>query len=248
MRKIIGVAAILVGGLITINGAPRITANRPCIQAAQLDLAPYYVAFLRRGPQWTPQVTPETTRIQAEHLANIKKLAEAGALVAAGPFLDDGELRGIFIFKVDSLDQAKSLTQSDPAVKAGRLALEIRRWLGPKGIGERYAAEKKKNPEAPDQMGTYQLALFKKSPKAGNAPPSQSAIGEHLANIKKLEDTGKLRAAGPFADQGELGGMFVFETGSLEEARLLAESDPLVKAGVLGVELHPWMSAKGVLP
>lgn len=248
MRKTCGLVVGLVVGL-TATVAP-ITAGSLALgtQAGAVDLVPYYVAFLHRGPKWTPEVTAETTRIQADHLANIRKLAESGALVAAGPFLDNGELRGIFIFKVDSLDQAKALTEGDPAVKAGRLAMDIRRWLGPKGIGEKYAAEKKRNPGTPDQMGTYQLALFKKGLKAGNAPPPQNLVLEHLGNIKTLEEAGKLRAAGPFADQGELGGMFVFEVGSLEDARLLAESDPMVKAGVLTVELHPWMSAKGVLP
>jgi uncharacterized protein YciI len=55
-------------------------------------------------------------------------------LVVAGPFGDDGRLRGIFVFRVDSLDEARNLTQTDPAVQAGRLALELHPWLVPEGI------------------------------------------------------------------------------------------------------------------
>src|SRR5262245_54286481 len=57
----------------------------------------YYVAFLRKGPQWSPEATPESQRIQMEHMANIRSMSQSGALVAAGPFLDAGDLRGIYI-------------------------------------------------------------------------------------------------------------------------------------------------------
>jgi uncharacterized protein YciI len=58
----------------------------------------------------------------------------------------------------------------------------------------------------------------------------------------------KLAAAGPFIDGGKLRGVFVFQVGSIEEARALADTDPAVRAGRLVVELHPWMVARGVLP
>ena len=55
-------------------------------------------------------------------------------LIAAGPFGDDGRLRGIFVFRVGSLEEAKALTASDPAVQAGRLAMELHTWMVPEGI------------------------------------------------------------------------------------------------------------------
>jgi uncharacterized protein YciI len=93
-----------------------------------------YIAFLVRGDKWTPGETPENAAIQKAHLANIGKLAEMKKLVVAGPFGDDGTLRGIFVFRVDSLDEARSLALTDPAVQAGRLALQIHPWLVPEGI------------------------------------------------------------------------------------------------------------------
>ena len=93
-----------------------------------------YLALLTRGDKWTPEKTPATEEIQKGHLANIARLAEMKKLVVAGPFGDDGKLRGIFVFKVASIDEARELAATDPAVKSGRLALEIHPWVVPEGI------------------------------------------------------------------------------------------------------------------
>jgi uncharacterized protein len=55
-------------------------------------------------------------------------------LVVAGPFGDDGRLRGIFVFKVSSLEEANALAATDPAVQAGRLSIVMRTWYVPEGI------------------------------------------------------------------------------------------------------------------
>jgi len=93
-----------------------------------------YLAFLVRGEKWTAEKTPETEAIQKAHLATISRLAELKKLVVAGPFGDDGTLRGIFVFRVNSIEEARELAATDPAVKAGRLALRIHPWIVPEGI------------------------------------------------------------------------------------------------------------------
>lgn len=98
------------------------------------EMTTYYLALLYRGPNSTGQATPETQRIQEEHMANIRRMAEAGKLILAGPFSDNGNLRGIFVFRVGSLEEAKALADADPAVKAGRLAPEIHPWFAAKNI------------------------------------------------------------------------------------------------------------------
>ncbi len=98
------------------------------------EMTTYYVAFLYRGPNWTPQQTDETRKIQQDHLAHIQKMADSGKLVVAGPFTDDGEIRGIFVFQGVSAEEAQQLAANDPAVKAGRLRIELHPWFAAKGI------------------------------------------------------------------------------------------------------------------
>jgi len=103
-------------------------------RAEPMKLVPTYLAFLTRGDKWTPEKTPATEAIQKGHMDNINRLAQMKKLVAAGPFGDDGQLRGIFVFRVASLEEAKTLTATDPAVQAGRLAMDIHQWMVPDGI------------------------------------------------------------------------------------------------------------------
>ena len=89
----------------------------------------YVMAFLKAGPK-RDQDSASAAQIQQAHMANINRLAEEGKLVVAGPFEDNGELRGIFIFNVTSMEEAKTLTESDPAVQSGRLIMELHPWYG----------------------------------------------------------------------------------------------------------------------
>jgi len=102
--------------------------------ASPIKLTTAYLAFLTRGAKWTPERTPATEELQKAHLANIRRLAEMKKLVVAGPFGDDGRLRGIFVFKVASIDEARALTETDPSVRAGRLAMDLHPWMVPEGV------------------------------------------------------------------------------------------------------------------
>jgi uncharacterized protein YciI len=111
-------------------------AARNLVKPAQAPLTPsdYVFGLLVRGPKSTREQTEETKKIQEGHMANINRLAEMGKLVLAGPFVDGGDRRGVFIFKVDSLSEAQALTDTDPAVIAGRLKIVLYRWSVPKGM------------------------------------------------------------------------------------------------------------------
>jgi uncharacterized protein YciI len=98
-----------------------------------LKMTTYYFAFLRHGPKWTGEKTPETEKLQADHMSNIKAMAKTGKLVIAGPFEHGGDYAGVFVFKVDSLGEAKALAEGDPTIKAGRLVVDVHPWMVPEG-------------------------------------------------------------------------------------------------------------------
>ncbi len=59
---------------------------------------------------------------------------ESGKMVLFGPFTDDGDMRGLFFYNVATLEAAQELVDSDPAVKAGRLRIELHPWWGPASL------------------------------------------------------------------------------------------------------------------
>lgn len=105
------------------------TALIRTLKADELGMKKYVMAFLKAGPNRN-QDSATAAKLQAAHLANIRRMAEAGKLVIAGPFLDDNEIRGIYVFNVESIDEARALTSTDPAIKAGRLVMELHPWYG----------------------------------------------------------------------------------------------------------------------
>src|SRR5580700_9457046 len=100
-----------------------------------VDLEAFELVLLR-----TPETAPayddaELERIQAEHLAHHARLRESGQVVTNGPVRDqpDASLRGLMFYRIGSLEQARQLAEADPAVRAGRLAVEIMTWYCPPG-------------------------------------------------------------------------------------------------------------------
>ncbi len=103
--------------------------------ADDYGMSPYVLAFLKKGPN-RDQDSTEAAELQIAHLNNINKLAEAGKLSLAGPFMGDGDLRGIYIFNVKTIEEAEALTNTDPAIKAGRLIMELHQWYGSAALKE----------------------------------------------------------------------------------------------------------------
>ncbi len=222
--------------------------------AAAADLPPmppmsnYHFGLLRKGPAWTAERTPATDSLQAGHMANIRRMAAEGVLLAAGPFLDGSELRGVFIFRADTVSHLRVLANRDPAIRAGRLVLDLFPWFAPAGIGEPYRRMSQR-PAFRDSMVRLQLALLKRGPKWSepSTPETQALQEGHVGRIFRGLASGQLATAGPFSDAGDLRGVLVFRTDSTS-ARRWALADPAVTAGVLEVEMYPWMSAYGTMP
>lgn len=115
--------------------------------AARLGAEPngmkrYVMAFLKRGPVQIKD-SLERVNLQKAHLQNIERMADEGKLIVAGPFLDKEPVRGIYIFNVSTIEEAKALTETDPAIQAGTLEMELRPWYGSAALIEVTAIHKK---------------------------------------------------------------------------------------------------------
>jgi uncharacterized protein YciI len=205
--------------------------------------APKYFFVLLKRPTNAPQLSKEAgDKLQEEHMANIRKLHSEHKLVVAGPFIDDTSLRGIFVLRAESLEQAQDWAGSDPAIKAGRLVAEMH---GPWDIDPSAISE----PETTQGMEQYTLVLLKSGKKWNpSAPGFMDVIRQHHAVLQEMIGKGKIAVAGPFplSDPGELRGVTIFRVG-LEETAKLVRDDPTVKGGLLKTEIHPWITGKGVL-
>jgi uncharacterized protein YciI len=90
----------------------------------------YVLVILKTGP--TPMAQGEARDAMFEgHFANITRLAKAGKLALAGPFEDNPEgWRGLFVFAVETVDEARALTQTDPVIRNGEMVAEYHPWYG----------------------------------------------------------------------------------------------------------------------
>lgn len=72
-------------------------------------------------------------------------------------------------------------------------------------------------------------------------------LAEHLQYMIALERKGKLFASGPFGDGTRGDGMTIVRVASEEEAREIAQNDPLVVNGVRTFRIQSWTVMEGAL-
>src|ERR1035441_1361520 len=101
----------------------------------RVQLEAFEWVLLRRPTSRTNYDDETLERIQRGHTAFLERVREEGHALTSGPVLDqpDESLRGLSIYNVGSIERARELAQSDPAVVAGRIALEVMTWWCPAG-------------------------------------------------------------------------------------------------------------------
>jgi uncharacterized protein YciI len=90
----------------------------------------YVLVILKTAPKRMPDGKGRDAMF-AGHFANIERLAKEGKLVLAGPFGDAPEhWRGLFLFAVPDVAEAKRLTATDPVIRSGEMIAEYHPWYG----------------------------------------------------------------------------------------------------------------------
>ena len=100
-----------------------------------MDLEAFELVLLRRPENAPDYDEAELERIQQEHLAHHARLRDSGHVVTNGPVIEppDPSLRGLTFYRTGSLEESRQLAEADPAVRAGRLTVEIMTWCCPPG-------------------------------------------------------------------------------------------------------------------
>ena len=118
---------LIVVGLLLFTAISYSQNNPASKPKPEEQIKQYWFVMLLKGNNRS-QDSATAAKIQAGHMANISRLYYEGKLKVAGPFGDDGNWLGIFIFDCATKKEAEDLLKTDPAVAAGRLAYDIRPW------------------------------------------------------------------------------------------------------------------------
>lgn len=95
-----------------------------------------YELVILRSCSGRPEIDEATAgHLQGQHLGHLAAMRDLGHLKVAGPLDDqpDQSWRGFCLYQVGSLTEARRLAESDPAVRAGRLRVEVMNWYTEKG-------------------------------------------------------------------------------------------------------------------
>lgn len=113
----------------TENKSHTVPQKQVAPKVSAYEMKQYFFVMLTKGTR-RGEITDTAVlnKIQEGHMQNITRLAAQGKIIVAGPFGDDGNWRGIFIFDAPTKEEVEELLKTDPAIAAGRLGYEIHPW------------------------------------------------------------------------------------------------------------------------
>ncbi len=97
--------------------------------ADDYGMRPYVLVVLKTGPNRMPP-GPERDDMFKGHFANMKRLSDEGKLALAGPFDGADGWRGLFVFAVKDIDEARQLAATDPVLVKGEMVAEYHKYYG----------------------------------------------------------------------------------------------------------------------
>jgi uncharacterized protein YciI len=210
--------------------------------APPYTMATYHLVLLKPGPEaGRLGGTSEGQKVVQAHVFYMYQNATDGNYVAAGPFLDGLDISGVIVVKVPTAERVREILAEDPAVKAGMFVFETAPFMAPEGWFGSWAP-----------FGKFEKVFFGFLVSGPNrdqdAETAKRLQGEHLAYMEGQAAEGKLVLAGPIAAEGTRRGIVVYRVADEAEARRRGEGDPMIKAGRLALDLHPWQVPLGALP
>jgi uncharacterized protein YciI len=137
MKRFALAAAGLVAGVI---GAAPAAAQQPAapaydealarsVGADEMGMRRYVFVLLKTGPNKMPAGAERDAMFKG-HFANMKRLSDEGKLALAGPYDGVDGWRGMFVFAVPTIAEAKQLTETDPVLVHGEMVAEYHTYYG----------------------------------------------------------------------------------------------------------------------
>ena len=136
--RTLALAAVLAALLAQPLPAPaQEAAPRPGYDAAlaqrlgadERGMRSYVLVVLKTGPNRVP-AGPDRDAMFRGHFANMARLAAEGKLALAGPFDGAEGWRGLFVFAVPDIEEARGLVATDPVVASGEMVPEFHKYYG----------------------------------------------------------------------------------------------------------------------
>ncbi len=213
--------------LLTIIVFLFLSAN--CSTSLAQDKEMFFV-FLNNKPDKKKISESKVKELQSKHLDNISRLADEGKLLAAGPLKGGG---GIFILVAESMDQAKSYLETDPAIAANRFNIEIYPFNIYNG--------KICDAVEPYEMATYQLVRMKTNNN------DQNALGDDIRDnrtymAQQQYETKNLVVYGKFNNDND--GVLILNAADIESAEKIINTHPSVINGNITYEIKTLWIAK----
>ncbi len=210
--------------------------------AGPRDEADFVFVYLKTGPRSAGKTAEERKTIFEGHMANILRLAEARKLIIAGPFGDgahDSSLRGIFVFDVPTVAEARALTETDPGVQSGVFTLECFPLRASPVLRQGYDLDRADRQAAaragqPSGMGDNIRGYVMLT--ASDAAQAEAALRDVAAQ-------GKLIWSGRFGGELQGHGVYVLDAADVAAAKELL-GPALARVGDCWID--PWWASKAL--
>jgi uncharacterized protein YciI len=131
-RLTVGALLLACAGAALAQSPPQAAYDEALARSVGADergMRSYVLVILKTGPN-RMAAGPERDEMFRGHFANMKRLSDTGKLVQAGPLDGVDGWRGLYVFAVADLDEARSLVATDPVVIKGEMVPELHRYYG----------------------------------------------------------------------------------------------------------------------
>ena len=174
MTKFIAVTTLLLFS-VAVSGLVRAQEKKE----PEFKLVEFHMALLKRGPKWIGSSTAKTKGLETKQRAYVNSLITSGKAVIAGRLDDDGEIRGVYVLRAKSAEEARAWAEASPAVKTGQLIAEMHPW---------WSEDVMKKAASPMKMTTAYLGFLRRGTKwtPEQTPATAELQKAHMANIVRL--------------------------------------------------------------